>query len=68
LKHDTRGRVVLQNDCVLVAPSSLVAPDMFPINIDGMETRNSSSKECSARAALQRKVVVMTCTALFTKT
>jgi hypothetical protein len=35
LKHDTRGRVVLQNDCLgcTVAPSSLVAPDMFPCKL-----------------------------------
>jgi hypothetical protein len=37
LKHDTRGRVLLQNDCLgcTVAPSSLVlvAPDMFPCKL-----------------------------------
>jgi uncharacterized Zn-finger protein len=30
LKHNTRGRVVLQNNCALVAPNNLIAPDMFP--------------------------------------
>jgi hypothetical protein len=30
LKHNTRGRVVLQNNCVLVAPNNLITPDMFP--------------------------------------